>query len=173
MGKIQRGYATESRPKRQGRITVRQLADKGVPVTLIVDSAVKHHMKYIDIVMVGADTIASNGAVINKIGTAQVALIAHERRVPFIVCAETCKFSLQTFHGMLVPIEERDPTEVIDLEKFPGVEVSNPVFDATTPDYIDSIITEVGIIPPFAAYEIIVRNFGMETLKTDGSSLEG
>ena len=166
-GKIEMVYATESRPKRQGYITVRQLAEKGVPVTMIVDSAARHHMKLVDMVLVGADTIASNGAVINKIGTSQIALIAHERRVPFIVCAETYKFSPQTFHGHTVKIEERDHSEVIDPKKFPGVKVSNPVFDATPPEYVDAIITEVGIIPPFAAYEIVVHNFGLEMLSSE------
>jgi len=168
-GKVKMVYATESRPKRQGWITVRQLAEKGVPVTMIVDPAVRYHMKRIDMVIVGADTIASNGAIINKIGTSQIALIAHERRVPFVVCAETYKFSPRTFHGEMVPIEERDPREVIDPEKFPGVGVSNPVFDATPAEYVDAIITEVGIIPPFAAYEIIVHNFGLEILRLEES----
>jgi len=163
--KIEMVYATESRPKRQGYITVKQLAERNVPVTIIVDSAVRHHMKLVDMVLVGADTIASNGAVINKIGTSQIALIAHERKVPFIVCAETYKFSPKTFHGVLVPIEERAPSEIIDPEEFPGVEISNPVFDSTPPQYIDSIITELGIIPPSAAYEIVVHNYGLEMLR--------
>jgi ribose 1,5-bisphosphate isomerase len=90
-------YATESRPKRQGYITVRQLAEAGVPVTLIVDSAVRHIMPKVNIVVVGADTVASNGAVINKIGTSQIALCAHEARVPVMVCAET-----ETLVGELV-----------------------------------------------------------------------
>lgn len=168
-GKVKMVYATESRPKLQGWITVNQLAEKGVPVTMIVDSAVRHHMKFIDMVIVGADTIASNGAVINKIGTSQIALIAHERRVPFLVCAETYKFSPQTFHGSLVAIEERDPGEVIDKKQFPGVGVSNPVFDATPAEYVDAIVTEVGVIPATAAYEVIVHDFGIEALRTDDS----
>ncbi|MFW6376162.1 MAG: ribose 1,5-bisphosphate isomerase [Thermoplasmatota archaeon] len=147
--------ATESRPKRQGYITVRELADHGVPVMLIVDSAVRHKMTDVDKVYVGADTIASNGAVINKIGTSQVALCAHEARVPVTVCAETYKFSSGTAFGDLIEIEERDPKEIVDPDEFSGVDISNPVFDATPSKYIDSIITEEGVISPSYAYKII------------------
>ncbi len=148
-------YATESRPKRQGYITVRQLVKEGVPTTLIVDSAVRHIMPKVDLVVVGADTVASNGAVINKIGTSQIALCAHEARVPVMVCAETYKFSHETLVGELVKIEERDVNEVVKQEDFPGVGIFNPVFDATPPEYIDVIVTEEGVISPHAAYEII------------------
>lgn len=147
--------ATESRPKKQGYITVRELADHGIPVTLIVDSAVRHEIKDVDKVYVGADTIASNGAVINKIGTSQVALCAHETRVPVTVCAETYKFSSGTAFGDLIEIEERDPNEVMNPEEFPDVNISNPVFDATPAKYVDSIITEEGVISPSYAYKII------------------
>ena len=164
LGKVKMVYATETRPKLQGQITVRQLADNGVPVTMIVDSAVRYHMGSVDMVIVGADTVASNGAVINKIGTSQIALIAHERRVPFLVCAETFKFSPHTFRGEMVTIEERDSREVIDRKKFPGVSVSNPVFDATPAEYIDAIVTEVGVIPATAAYEIVLHNMGVRAL---------
>ncbi len=154
-GKDIKVIATESRPKRQGYITVRELADHGIPVTLIVDSAVRYNMKDVDKVYVGADTIASNGAVINKIGTSQVALCAHEARVPVSVCAETYKFSSETAFGDLIEIEERDPSEIVDPDEFPGVDISNPVFDATPSKYIDSIITEEGVISPSYAYKII------------------
>ncbi len=147
--------ATESRPKKQGYITVEELSKEGIPVTLIVDSAVRAKIKKVDKVYVGADTIASNGAVINKIGTSQVALCADEARVPLTVCAETYKFSRKSTFGELVPIEERDPSEIVDPKKFPGVNISNPVFDATPSEYIDSIITEKGVISPEGAYRII------------------
>ncbi|MFW6304181.1 MAG: ribose 1,5-bisphosphate isomerase [Candidatus Saliniplasma sp.] len=147
--------ATESRPKRQGYITVRELAEYEIPVTLIVDSAVRYKMKDVDSVYVGADTIASNGAVINKIGTSQVALCADESRVQFTVCAETYKFSRETAFGDLVKIEERSPDEIIDPAEFPGVKISNPVFDATPVDYVDCIVTEEGVISPSESYRII------------------
>lgn len=158
-------FATESRPWRQGLITVRELAEDGIPVTMIVDSAVRWIMKDIDLVIVGADTIASNGAVINKIGTSQIALVAHEARVPFVVCAETYKFSSMTLSGKPVKIEERSAEEVAGSGELPeGVEVLNPVFDATPPEYIDYIVTEIGLIPPCASYEVIVRMLGHEFL---------
>jgi len=147
--------ATESRPKNQGYITIKELSEYGIPVTLIVDSAVRYKMRDVDKVYVGADTVASNGAVINKIGTSQVALCAHEGRVPLTVCAETYKFSSKTALGDLVEIEERDPSEIVDPADFPDVNISNPVFDATPSKYIDSIITEEGVISPEGAYRVI------------------
>ncbi|MFO7793310.1 MAG: ribose 1,5-bisphosphate isomerase [Candidatus Saliniplasma sp.] len=147
--------ATESRPKKQGYITVRELAEYGIPVTLIVDSAVRYKMTDVNHVYVGADTIASNGAVINKIGTSQVALCAHEARVPFTVCAETYKFSRETAFGDLVKIEERGPEEIVDPDEFSDVKISNPVFDATPANYIDSVVTEEGIISPSESYRVI------------------
>jgi ribose 1,5-bisphosphate isomerase len=164
-GKHIKVYATESRPWRQGLLTVKDLSAAGVPATLIIDSAVRWAMKDVDVIFVGADTICSNGAVINKIGTSQVALAAHEARVPFIVCAETYKFSPKTVIGELVEIEERDATEVVDPRMLPsGVNVRNPVFDATPPEYIDSIVTEIGLISPYAAYEVIVKELGQESI---------
>ena len=164
-GKDIKVYATESRPWRQGLLTVKDLAAAGVPTTLIIDSAVLWIMKEIDVVLVGADTICSNGALINKIGTSQVALAADEARVPFIVCAETYKFSPKTVHGEMVEIEERDASEIIDPRLLPPkVMVKNPVFDATPAEYIDSIVTEIGLISPYAAYEVIVKELGQESI---------
>ncbi len=154
-GKNIQVFATESRPKRQGYITVRELVRHGISTTLIVDSAVRYVMPKVDLVVVGADTIASNGAVINKIGTSQIALCAHEARVPVMVCAETYKFSHETMVGELVEIEERDVNEIVNQNDFPDVKIFNPVFDATPPEYIDVIVTEEGVISPHAAYEII------------------
>ncbi len=158
-GKDVKVIATESRPKKQGYITVRYLAEKDIPVTLIVDSAVRYMIREVDQVYTGADTIASNGAVINKIGTSQIALCANEARVPFTVCAETYKFSQGTAFGELVTIEERDPSEIVDPADVRGVRIRNPVFDATPADYVDSIITEEGVIPPSSAYRILKEMF--------------
>jgi ribose 1,5-bisphosphate isomerase len=168
-GKKIEAVVTESRPWRQGVLSANDLAKAGVPTTMIVDSAVRHSMKDIDAVFVGADTICSNGALINKIGTSQVALAAHEARVPFMVCAETFKFSPRTIYGEMVKIEERESTEIVKPGEIPAsVRIFNPVFDATPPEYIDSIVTEVGVIPPFAAYEIIVSQLGQEALFEGG-----
>lgn len=162
-GKRLEVYATESRPWRQGLLTVKDLSAAGIRSTMIVDSAARWLMKDIDVVVVGADTICSNGALINKIGTSQIALAAHEARVPFLVAAETYKFSPKTMYGELVEIEERDSSEVVRPGEVPeGTRVLNPVFDATPPEYIDALITEVGVVPPSAAYEIIVKELGHE-----------
>jgi len=152
-------YVTESRPMDQGLISARQLLTAGVPTTLIVDSAVRHFIRDIDKVIVGADSIAANGAVINKIGTSQLALAAHEARVLFFVAAESYKFHPGTLVGRLVEIEEREPNEIVNPKRFPGVRIRNPVFDVTPPDYIDLIITERGIVPPSAAYTLLQEQF--------------
>ena len=158
-GKRVNALVTESRPMRQGLISVRELSDAGIPTTLIVDSAVRHIMRDVDKVIVGADSIAANGAVVNKIGTSQIALAAHEARVLFFVAAESYKFHPGTLVGRLVEIEEREPSEVVNPKRFPGVKILNPVFDVTPPDYIDLIITERGIVPPSAAYTVIQELF--------------
>ena len=152
-------FVTESRPVWQGHLSVRELLKAGIPTTLIIDSAVRHFIRDIDKVIVGADSIAANGAIVNKIGTSQIALTAHEARVLFFVAAETYKFHPGTLVGRLVEIEERDPGEVVNLKRFPKLKVRNPAFDITPADYVDLIITERGIIPPSAAYTVIQELF--------------
>jgi len=170
MGKIRLVYSTETRPFYQGRITATQLLAKGVPVVQIPDSAVRLIMHEVDQVVVGADTIASNGAVVNKIGTSQIALAAHEARVRVFVAAETYKFSPLTLLGELVPIEFREATEIVPeewIKDHPRVRVLNPSFDVTPPEYIDALVTEIGVIPPQAAMLVLIERFGwvMEKLK--------
>jgi ribose 1,5-bisphosphate isomerase len=164
-------YVTESRPRKQGLITLKELDDEGIPTKFIVDSAVRYFMKDVDMVVVGADTITANGTLINKIGTSQIALAAHEARVPFIVAAETFKFSPKTLHGELVSIEEREASEVLEdevLDKYSHVTVRNPAFDTTPREYIDLIITEVGAIPPEMAYVIIREYLGYALEEFEG-----
>lgn len=153
--------ATESRPRWQGHLTINQLDEMGISTTLIVDSAVRYFMKDVDIVIMGADAVTVNGSVINKIGTSQIALAAHEARKNVIIAAETYKFSPKTLLGELIEIEERDSCEVIPSEKLEALSnviVRNPAFDVTPPEYIDLICTEVGAIPPEMAY-IIIKDF--------------
>lgn len=158
-GKDIKLFTNEAQPRRQGRITARQLRDEGIPTVFIVDSAARFFMKQADKFIVGADSIAANGAVVNKIGTSQIALAAHEARVPTLVAAESFKFHPYTLVGELVEIEERDPDEVWDPEELPDLEIRNPAFDVTPAEYIDLIITERGIVPPEAAYEILQEQF--------------
>ncbi len=162
--------ATESRPRRQGFITIRELNDYGIPTTLIVDSAVRLTMKEVDLVVVGADSISVNGALINKIGTSQLAMAAQEARKNVIVAAETYKFSPRTLLGEMVEIEDRSSDEVIDseiLSELPNVKVSNPAFDVTPAEYIDLIITEVGAFPPAMAFTVIKDYLGLELVENE------
>lgn len=163
-GKDIKVIVTETRPKWQGKLTAKELAEAGIPVIYVVDSAARHYMKMTDKVVMGADSITANGAVINKIGTALIALTAKEHRVWVMIAAETYKFHPETMLGQLVEIEMRDPYEVIpkeELETWPkNIEVWNPAFDVTPAEYIDVIITEKGVIPPYAAIDILKEEFG-------------
>jgi len=148
--------APETRPWLQGsRLTVYELLEEGIPVTLITDTAVGLVMykKMVNSVMVGADRVLADGHVFNKIGTFKEAVIAHEMGIPFYVLAPTSSFDLVS-KVEDVKIEERDPDEVRTVRGVPiappNVKVYNPVFDVTPPKYITGIITEKGIIyPPF------------------------
>jgi len=164
-GKKIKVIATESRPRLQGLITIKQLDALGIETSLIVDSAVRYFMKDVDLVIMGADAVTVNGSVINKIGTSQLALAAHEARKNVIIAAETYKFSPRTILGELVEIEERESSEVIGMEMLRGcsnVSVKNPAFDVTPREYVDLICTEVGAIPPEMAYVIIREYLGWE-----------
>ena len=162
-GKKIKVFAAETRPRRQGILTVTELSKAGVDTTLIVDSAVRSVMKNVNIVMVGADTITAQGAVVNKIGTSQVALAAYEARVPFVVCSETYKFSTATLFGDMVVIEEREASEVAKDGEIPKkVKIFNPVFDCTPSKYIDAIVTEEGMIHPAAVFGMMMRLYGQK-----------
>ena len=157
--------ATESRPRRQGLSTIHHLNKVGIPTTLIVDSAVRYYMKDVDMVIVGADAISTDGTLVNKIGTSQLALAAHESRKIFMVAAETFKFSPSTIVGNLIEIEERSADEIIDpllIADLSHLQVKNPAFDFTPPRYIDMIVTDVGIISPAVAYVIIKEHLNWE-----------
>ncbi|MDD1679483.1 MAG: ribose 1,5-bisphosphate isomerase, partial [Methanomicrobiales archaeon] len=156
-------FATEVRPGNQGLITVQVLNESGIPTQYIVDSAARYFMNEIDLVIVGADAVMVNGAIVNKIGTAPIALAAHEARTSFMVAAETYKFAPRTVLGEIVQIEERNPEEVLAdrvRSSLPHVRVRNPVFDITPPPYIDLIVTEKGAFPPTLAYLIIREYLG-------------
>jgi ribose 1,5-bisphosphate isomerase len=151
-------YATEVRPRGQGLITIRALNDAGIRTNYIIDSAVRYFINDVDLVIVGADAIAVNGAVVNKIGTAQIAHAADEARTNVIVAAETYKFAPRTILGEKIAIEERDTGEVLPrgiAENLPFVRVRNPAFDVTPAEYVDLIVTERGAFPPELAYMVI------------------
>jgi ribose 1,5-bisphosphate isomerase len=154
-------FATEVRPRNQGLVTIRTLNDAGIKTNFIVDSAVRSFIHDVDLVIMGADAVTVNGAVVNKIGTSQVAHTAAEARVNVLIAAETYKFAPRTIIGELIQIEERAGSEVLADEisrSLPYVTVRNPAFDVTPAEYIDLIVTEAGAIPPQMAY-IIIREY--------------
>jgi ribose 1,5-bisphosphate isomerase len=147
---------TESRPVFQGRITATEMLDAGIETTLIVDSAVRYFVNDVDLVVVGADAITSEGNVINKIGTSMVALAAKEARTPFYVVSELLKFDPLTVHGDYETIEERGPREVWK-DAPSGLNIRNPAFDVTRREFIHGIICEEGIVSPQSISELIRR----------------
>jgi len=146
-------FATETRPLLQGaRLTAWELMQESIPVTLITDSMAGYFMQQrkIDCVIVGADRIAANGDVANKIGTYTLAVLAKESKIPFYVAAPTSTIDLSLSSGDKIPIEERSPEEVTHVQGVPispqGITAANPAFDVTPHSYITAIITEKGII---------------------------
>jgi len=158
-------HSTESRPRYQGRITVKQLAAAGIPTRMMVDSAARLYMDNVDLVLVGADTITYKGELYNKIGTHQIALAAKDCGVPLYALAETFKFSPRSKAGKHTRIELRDPGEIAPVEDFSDIEILNPSFDHTPPELVKGIVTEDGIVPPGRAAEVIDEKYG--TIKTD------
>lgn len=160
-----RVYVTESRPIGEGRVTASSLSKLGVETTLIVDSAVRYVMKHVNKVLVGADAIAVNGAIVNKVGTSAIALAAKEARSRLFVLAGIYKLSFETIFGELI---EQAFLEDIDLiiprekiRELPSrVKVSAPLFDVTPPEYIDAIITEKGFLAPQAIPVLVASLYG-------------
>jgi len=151
-GKKVKVYANETRPLLQGaRLTVWEMLKENIPVTLITDSMAGYFMNKgaINCVIVGADRIAANGDVANKIGTYTMAVLAAENGIPFYVAApmSTVDFSLSS--GADIPIEERNPDEVTHIRGIriapEGAKAANPAFDVTPHCYVSAIITEKGI----------------------------
>jgi len=145
-------FATETRPLLQGaRLTAWELKEADIPVTLITDSMAGYFMNQgkINCVIVGADRIAANGDVANKIGTYTLAVLAKENSIPFYVAAPTSTIDLLLTSGDKIPIEERNPEEVTHIQGVPiapeGIEAANPAFDVTPHNYVSAIITERGI----------------------------
>ncbi|MBI4296911.1 MAG: S-methyl-5-thioribose-1-phosphate isomerase [Chloroflexi bacterium] len=157
-GKRVHVFVPETRPLLQGaRLTAWELSQEGIPVTLITDSMAGHFLSRgaIDCVIVGADRIARNGDVANKIGTYTQAVLAAESGVPFYVAAPTSTVDLALASGEEIPIEERRPEEVTHFAGRAiapnGIKAANPAFDVTPHQYITAIITEKGVVrEPYA-----------------------
>jgi len=149
----------ETRPRLQGaRLTAWELKQRGISFDIIADNAAGHFMRtgQVNLCLVGADRVAANGDVANKIGTYKLAVVARENGVPFYSVVPTSTVDLALAHGDLIPIEERDPQEVLGLQ-FEGEGVApegstarNPAFDETPHRYLTAIVTENGVVrPPF------------------------
>lgn len=147
----------ETRPRLQGgRLSAYELKEQGIPFKVIADGASGHFMRTlgIDLCVVGADRVAANGDTANKIGTYNLAVVAHENGVPFYVAAPTTTIDMATKHGDEIEIEERPASEITHVRECQitpdDVEVGNPAFDVTPYKYITAIITEKGVVyPPF------------------------
>ncbi len=147
----------ETRPRLQGsRLTAWELKQRGIAYDIIADNAAGHFMRtgQVDLCLVGADRVAANGDVANKIGTYKLAVVAKENGLPFYSVVPTSTVDLSLAHGDLIPIEERNPQEVLGLQ-FEGEGVvpegstaRNPAFDVTPNRYITAIITENGVVRP-------------------------
>jgi methylthioribose-1-phosphate isomerase len=163
-GKLGRVFADETRPRLQGaKLTTWECVQEGIPVTLISDNMAAHCMKQglIDAVVVGADRITANGDAANKIGTYSLALVAKAHNVPFFVAAPVSTIDFSLSDGSLIPIEERDPTEIRQVGETvictDGVEFFNPAFDVTPAELIEAIITEHGCFKPSDLIANLVR----------------
>jgi methylthioribose-1-phosphate isomerase len=151
--------ANETRPYLQGaRLTAWELVQEGIPCTLITDSMAGHLMSQgdVDVVVVGADRIAANGDVVNKIGTYALAVLAKRHNIPFYVAAPLSTFDPKIPDGSHIPIEERPADEVTGYRGTrwapEGVSVRNPAFDVTPAELVTGIVTEKGIAsPPYPA----------------------
>ncbi|MBI2818182.1 MAG: S-methyl-5-thioribose-1-phosphate isomerase [Acidobacteria bacterium] len=161
-GKNVNVIALETRPFLQGaRLTAWELQKDGIPTTLITDNMAGHflHAGGIGCVVVGADRIAANGDVANKIGTYSVAVLAKENGVPFYVAAPLSTLDLNIPSGEKIPIEQRAASEVTQIQGVEiaprGIAVNNPAFDVTPHEYITAIVTERGIARP--PYEDTLR----------------
>lgn len=150
-GKQFRVYADETRPRCQGTLTAWELYQEGIDFALIPDNAAGHYMqrKEIDLVIVGADRIVSNGDFANKIGTYEKAVLAHENNIPFYVAAPISTFDHSLASGEHIIIEERAFSEITHIhgnEIMPEwIPVKNPAFDVTPAKYVKGYITENGV----------------------------
>ena len=150
-GKVFEVFCRETRPWGQGYVSAKELSDYGIKTTLIIDNAAWTFMDQCSKVFVGADTVTKDGCVINKIGTAELALVAKHFKKDFYVATQMLKID-KTRSAEQVVIEERPAGEIIDPKRIPKAKIRNPVFDITKPEFISKIITERGV---FGAKELV------------------
>lgn len=171
-GKVKRVFVDETRPFLQGaRLTTWELSRDGIPVVLITDNMAAYCMRLgkVGAVVVGADRVAANGDVANKIGTYGLAILAREHGVPFYVAAPISSIDLKTARGEDIPIEERPAQEVRSIGGRiiapEGVEVFNPAFDVTPARLVDALVTERGVVR-------LARGESLEGLFAPGKAAE-
>jgi methylthioribose-1-phosphate isomerase len=143
-------WVAETRPLLQGaRLTAWELQRQGIPFRVVVDSSAGALMArgLVDRVIVGADRIAGNGDVANKVGTYPLAVLAARHGLPFFVAAPLATVDADTATGAGIPIEERDPAEVVDAAPA-GAEAFNPAFDVTPGELVSAVFTEAGVLEP-------------------------
>lgn len=172
-GKMIQVLVDETRPRLQGaRLTAWELQQQGIPHRVIADGASGHFMRTegVDFCVVGCDRVAANGDTANKIGTYNLAVVAHENGVPFYVAAPTTTIDMATAAGDLIEIEERPAQEVTHVGECQitpdGIAVGNPAFDVTPAKYITAIITERGVVYP--PYEENLRKIMQQANQAEG-----
>jgi len=145
-GKEFRVLNTETQPRLQGRLTAQELIDAGIEVLHVVDSAMRWAVNHfeVDLIIIGADSVTSEGTVLNKIGSRLLALVAHEEHVPFYVATPLLKYNPETSFGIIERIEMRETSEVWE-DPPEGLTILNPAFETVSRRYIDGLITEAGI----------------------------
>ncbi|MDO8339769.1 MAG: S-methyl-5-thioribose-1-phosphate isomerase [Candidatus Burarchaeum sp.] len=152
LGKLKMAYACETRPRAQGSLTSWEMLQAGIPHRVIVDGAAGDLLRrrMVDFVVVGADRIACNGDFANKIGTYQLAVLAHENAIPFYVAAPMSTFDRELKNGAGIEVEERNEKEVLEfrgVRAYPqGARALNRAFDVTPGRYVRGFITEAGVI---------------------------
>jgi ribose 1,5-bisphosphate isomerase len=152
-------FVAESRPDLEGRLLANEVAELGIPVTLVTDFAARIFLSDIDILLAGGEAIAANGAIVSKVGTATLAELCHGARVRVLIAVGSYKFSHETLLGRLITLEEGNPDQIVSRKEInPQITIRNPLFDVTGNEHIDAFITEHGIIPPQGVYLIFTSN---------------
>ncbi len=150
-GKKFKVIVTETRPLYQGVMTAKDLLKSKIPILYSEDSAIGHFMKVTTKVLVGCDAILPNGAIVNKIGTLPLAIVAKHFGRPVFVAGGTIKITPE------VQIEFRKAEEIIEPQRLPGAKIINPAFDVTPAEFIDQIITEKGVVKPQMIDRLLAR----------------
>lgn len=168
-GRLARLWVDETRPLLQGaRLTAYEAGRAGIPHAVLVDGAAAALMAsgQVDLVLTGADRIAADGSVANKVGTYGLAVLARHHQVPFVVAAPVSTVDLDTLDGAAIPVEQRPAEEVVTLAGRPvapaGTAAYNPAFDVTPPSLVTAIVTERGVIQPVTAGNVRVLGAGMD-----------